>query len=260
MLSPTMGVSKPWVEYFFVGVLQMRCSIVTDRATGDTVIIDGGGEPERLIDWVDGFGGNGPDWSNGPRSDNERIQQNIPTRKVVALVNTHAHFDHSGHIPDLLNRYDVQWYLHPDDTYLQTLAPSSAQRYGFEVPEPAVADVDLVAGEILDVGALAFEILHTPGHTLGGCCLRLIVDDGPDHLFVGDTLFAGSVGRTDLPDTGGDFTVLAQSIHTQLWPLAPDTIVYPGHGPLTTIGHEKRTNPFVGDDAGAGIYSRGRYA
>ena len=66
MLSPTMGVSKPWVEYFFVGVLQMRCSIVTDRATGDTVIIDGGGEPERLIDWVDGFGGNGPDWSKWP--------------------------------------------------------------------------------------------------------------------------------------------------------------------------------------------------
>ncbi|MDE0869961.1 MAG: hypothetical protein OSA21_06575, partial [Candidatus Poseidoniaceae archaeon] len=64
----------------------------------------------------------------------------------------------------------------------------------------------------------------------------------------------------DLPDTGGDFTVLARSIHTQLWPLAPDTIVYPGHGPLTTIGHEKETNPFVGDDAGAGVYSRGRYA
>jgi glyoxylase-like metal-dependent hydrolase (beta-lactamase superfamily II) len=188
-------------------------------------------------------------------------QQNIPKRNVVALLNTHAHFDHSGHIPDLINRYAVEWHLHPDDTFLQTLATSSAQRYGFEVPEPAVADVDLVPNEILEVGALGFEILHTPGHTLGGCCLRLIVTDGPDHLFVGDTLFAGSVGRTDLPNTGGDFTVLARSIHTQLWPLAPETIVYPGHGPLTTIGHEKKTNPFVGDDSGSGgVYTRGRYA
>jgi len=256
-----MAVREPWVEYFFVGVLQMRCSVVTDRATGDTVIIDGGGEPERLIDWVDGFAGTGPDWSNGPQSAEQMKQQKIPKRNVVALLNTHAHFDHSGHIPDLLEHYPVKWHLHPDDTFLQTLATSSAQRYGLEVPKPAIADVDLVPGEILGVGALEFEILHTPGHTLGGCCLRLIVTDGPDHLFVGDTLFAGSVGRTDLPDTEGDFTVLARSIHTQLWPLAPDTIVYPGHGPLTTIGIEMKTNPFVGDDAGAsGIYSRGKYA
>lgn len=255
-----MSVNEPWVEYFFVGVLQMRCSVVTDRETGDTVIIDGGGEPERLINWVDGFNGRGPDWSNGPRSTDEMEHQKIPRRKVVALLNTHAHFDHSGHIPDLLEHYPVQWYLHPDDTYLQTLASSSALRYGLQVPKPAVADIDFVAGEFLEVGALEFEIIHTPGHTLGGCCLRLVVKDGPDHLFVGDTLFAGSVGRTDLPDTGGDFTVLARSIQTKLWPLAPDTVVYPGHGPLTTIGHEKATNPFVGDGAGSGVYSRGKYA
>ena len=102
-----MGVIQPWVETFVVGVLQMRCSIVTDRATGDTVIIDGGGEPDRIIDWVDGFGGIGPDWSNGPRSQEEMEMQKIPERKVVALLNTHAHFDHTGHIPDLLERYPV---------------------------------------------------------------------------------------------------------------------------------------------------------
>ncbi|HJL96590.1 MAG TPA: MBL fold metallo-hydrolase, partial [Candidatus Poseidoniaceae archaeon] len=100
-----MAVSEPWVECFFVGVLQMRCSVVTDRVTGDTVIIDGGGEPERLIEWVDGFAGSGPDWSNGPQSAEQMKQQNIPKRNVVALLNTHAHFDHSGHIPDLINRY-----------------------------------------------------------------------------------------------------------------------------------------------------------
>ena len=95
---------------------------------------------------------------------------------------------------------------------------------------------------------------------MGGCSLLLLVEDGPDHLFVGDTLFAGSVGRTDLPDTGGDFSVLAHSIHTQLWPLDPSTIVYPGHGPMTTIGHEKETNPFVGDSSGTGSYTIGKYS
>jgi glyoxylase-like metal-dependent hydrolase (beta-lactamase superfamily II) len=92
---------------------------------------------------------------------------------------------------------------------------------------------------------LSFEIIHTPGHTLGGCCLKLAVEDEADHLFVGDTLFEGSVGRTDLPDSGGDMDLLLTMIRERLWPLAEDTIVHPGHGPLTTIGHEKKTNPFV---------------
>jgi glyoxylase-like metal-dependent hydrolase (beta-lactamase superfamily II) len=143
---------------------------------------------------------------------------------------------------------------------LQTLAQESALRYGLHLPTPAVADVDLIDGEVLELGALGFEILHTPGHSLGGCCLRLLVDDGTDHLFVGDTLFAGSVGRTDIANSGGDFTVLAHSIHTRLWPLDPETFVYPGHGPVTTIGHEKETNPFVGVDAGSGVFGRGKYA
>jgi len=239
----------------------MRCSVVTDRSTGDTVIIDGGSEPDRLIQWIDRFGGRGPDWSNGPSNMSEAVQQQLPERTVVALVNTHAHFDHSGHIPDLLEHYPVKWYLHGDDTYLQTLAQSSARRWGFDAPEPAVADEGLVPLTTMSFGALDFEVLHTPGHTLGGCCLNLLVDNGANHLFVGDTLFAGSVGRTDLPDTGGDFEVLAASIHTQLWPLEGNTIVYPGHGPLTTIGHERRTNPFVGEGAGAGgTFGRGKYA
>ena len=256
-----MAIADPWVECFFVGALQMRCSVVTDRSTGDTVIIDGGSEPGRLIDWIDRFGGRGPDWSNGPSNMDEAEQQHIPERTVIALVNTHAHFDHSGHIPDLLEHYRVKWYLHEDDTYLQTLAQSSARRWGFDAPEPAVADEGLVPSTTMSFGALDFEVLHTPGHTLGGCCLNLLVNNGANHLFVGDTLFAGSVGRTDLPDTGGDFEVLAASIHTQLWPLEGDTIVYPGHGPLTTIGHERRTNPFVGEGAGAGgTFGRGKYA
>ena len=260
-LAPgNMALTEPWIEHFFVGPLQMRCSVVTDRSTGDTIIVDGGDEPQRIIDWLDGYEGPGPNWTTGPESQAIANEQNLPPRKVVALVNTHAHFDHSGFIPVLREHYDVDWYLHPDDTFLQTLAQKSARRYGLQIPEPAVADVDLIADELLDVGALTFEIRHTPGHTLGGCSLLLLVEDGPNHLFVGDTLFAGSVGRTDLPDTGGDFSVLAHSIHTQLWPLDPSTIVYPGHGPMTTIGHEKETNPFVGDSSGAGSYTIGKYS
>jgi glyoxylase-like metal-dependent hydrolase (beta-lactamase superfamily II) len=256
-----MAITDPWVECFFVGALQMRCSVVTDRTSGDTIIIDGGSEPERLIAWIDHYEGRGPDWSNGPADQDTALEQGIAPRKVIALVNTHAHFDHSGHIPDLLGHYQVKWYLHPDDTYLQTLAQSSARRWGFDAPKPAIADEPLLDASVMVFGALSFGILHTPGHTLGGCCLRLLVEDGPDHLFVGDTLFAGSVGRTDLPDTGGDFDVLASSIHNQLWPLEGETIVYPGHGPLTTIGHERATNPFVGQGAGpGGLYGRGKYA
>ena len=105
MLRKNMAVKDPWVEYFMVGILQMRCSVVTDRTTGDTVIIDGGAEPERIIQWIDEFSGQGPDWTNGPQSFAEMKEMNLPSRKVVALLNTHAHFDHSGHIPDLKERY-----------------------------------------------------------------------------------------------------------------------------------------------------------
>ncbi|MBT5121730.1 MAG: MBL fold metallo-hydrolase, partial [Euryarchaeota archaeon] len=155
-----MAITDPWVECFFVGALQMRCSVVTDRSTGDTVIIDGGSEPDRLIQWIDRFGGRGPDWSNGPSNMSEAVQQQLPERTVVALVNTHAHFDHSGHIPDLLEHYPVKWYLHGDDTYLQTLAQSSARRWGFDAPEPAVADEGLVPLTTMSFGALDFEVLH----------------------------------------------------------------------------------------------------
>jgi glyoxylase-like metal-dependent hydrolase (beta-lactamase superfamily II) len=258
-LGWNMGLLEPWIEHFFVGPLQMRCSVVTDRQTGDTIIIDGGDEPQRIIDWIDRFEGPGPNWTTGPESKEEA--NHLPARTVVALVNTHAHFDHSGFIPVLQGHYGVQWYLHPDDAFLQTLAQQSGRRYGLQLPEPAVADCDFEAGKTYVFGSIELSVLHTPGHTLGGCCLLIPVQDGSDHVFVGDTLFAGSVGRTDIANSGGDFSLLARSIHTQLWPLEQDTVVHPGHGPLTTIGHERRTNPFVGDAAGdGGTFGFGKYA
>ena len=254
-----MGVHRPWIEHFFVGPLQMRCSVVTDPTTGDTLIVDGGDEPQRIIDWIERFEGRGPDWTTGPQNATEA--NGMPARRVVALVNTHAHFDHSGFIPTLREHFEVPWYLHPDDNFLQTLAQDAGRRYGLSLPEPAVADQAFEAGQTYAFGSLELTVLHTPGHTLGGCCLLLPVEDGPNHVFVGDTLFAGSVGRTDIANSGGDFELLARSIHTQLWPLEEDTVVHPGHGPLTTIGHERQTNPFVGDQAGpSGSYGFGKYA
>ena len=92
-----MALESPWIESFMVGDLQMRCSVVTDLSTGDTIIIDGGGESERIISWIEGFQGIGPNWSTGPRNTEEMHEYGISNRKVVALVNTHAHYDHSGH-------------------------------------------------------------------------------------------------------------------------------------------------------------------
>ena len=246
-----MRSSDLWIESFFVGALAMRCSVVTDLSSGDTVIIDGGSESSRIISWINEFDGRGPDWSNGPRDFAEMNQHGIAVRRVVALVNTHAHFDHSGEIPLLLDEYDVSWYLHKDDFFLQSLAQKSGMRWGFNLPDPAVADKLLFDEMDLKLGTLNFKILHTPGHTLGGCCIMVDINDGPNHLFAGDTLFAGSVGRTDLPNTGGDFSVLSNSIITKLWPLDEDTVVHPGHGPTTTIGVEKTTNPYVGSNSPA---------
>ena len=254
-----MKSKSPWIESFIVGSLQMRCSVVTDCETGDTIIIDVGGEPERIISWIEGFEGSGPDWSNGPKSFDEMQKRGVNKRKVVALVNTHAHYDHSGHIPDFIKKYGVEWYLHKDDFFLQTLAQKSARSRGLIVPEPAVADQILEDETVYNFGSIYLKNFHTPGHTLGGCCLLLYTADGPDHIFVGDTLFAGSVGRTDLPNSGGDFTVLSNSIKTKLWPLEPDTVVHPGHGPMTTIGIEKLTNPFVGDSSGDSHRFIGKY-
>jgi glyoxylase-like metal-dependent hydrolase (beta-lactamase superfamily II) len=229
-------VKSPLIEHFIVTALQQRCSVVTDPEDGTCVIIDGGGEAERIISWLDQHEGSGPDAIIGDYQGE---------RNVVALLNTHAHFDHSGHIPYLLARYEVKWHLHADDAFLQSTAQSAASRWGFTVPEPARADIEWKHEDIFSFNNLSFEIIHTPGHTLGGCCLKLTVEDGADHLFVGDTLFQGSIGRTDLPDSGGDMDLLLTMIRERLWPLPEDTIVHPGHGPLTTIGHEKETNPYV---------------
>ena len=235
---------KIWVEEFLVGPLQMRCSIVTRCDNGATIVIDGGDEPERLINWVENWDGLGPDDSSGPTNLAESEEQGFAKRRVVAFVNTHAHFDHSGQIPVLMRTWDVPFWLHKGDHELQAFVRQSAARWGFSVPEPALPTDLLEHGVTYDFDGLAVEVRHSPGHSLGSVCL-IIEGEEVKHAFVGDVLFAGGVGRTDLPNSGGSWPLLKKSIEEQLLTLPDNTIVYPGHGPTTTIGREKQTNPYL---------------
>ncbi len=164
----------------------------------------------------------------------------------VALLVTHGHVDHAGGAAGVTKRTGVSAYLHPDDDYLVS-DPATQVRslFGFVPPgieEFAAPDhyVDLVHGEKLRLAGFEFEVRHTPGHTLGHCVF-VIEDEGL--IFTGDQLFAGAVGRTDLP--GGDFGTLMNSMRTQVMTLPDDTRVLPGHGPETTIGRERVVNPFI---------------
>lgn len=164
----------------------------------------------------------------------------------VALLVTHGHVDHVGGAGGAVARTGVAAYLHPDDDFLaadpgaQLGAVFGIAMPGIEAFAPPERFVDLADGDRLNLAGLDFEVLHTPGHTPGHCCF-LLRDE--ELLFSGDQLFAGSIGRTDLP--GGDFNALMGSMETRVLTLPDDTGVLPGHGPTTTIGRERTTNPFI---------------
>lgn len=161
----------------------------------------------------------------------------------VALLVTHGHVDHAGGAGFLARALSVSAYIHPDDDFL-TLDPEAQLRslFGGVPPgdfRPPDVYEQLQHGQRLSLAGLDFEVVHTPGHTPGHCCFS-VADDGI--LFSGDQLFAGSIGRTDLP--GGDSEALFESMRDRIMPLDDETRVLPGHGPATTIGHERTTNPF----------------
>ncbi|HHC07268.1 MAG TPA: MBL fold metallo-hydrolase [Actinobacteria bacterium] len=161
----------------------------------------------------------------------------------VALLVTHGHIDHTGAAGGLVERTGARAYLHPDDAFL-ALDPEAQLRMLFGGIPPGdfrpPEFLDLADGQVLDLAGLRLEVVHTPGHTPGHCCFHL-PDEGI--LLSGDHLFAGSIGRTDLP--GGDFATLMRSMRDKILPLPDDTRVLPGHGPATTIGRERRSNPFL---------------
>ena len=152
---------------------------------------------------------------------------------------THAHFDHLGAATAVLDATGAPLLIHELDAPRITSAAAEgtgAAVFGYSYTAP-VPDRTLTDGDIIESGEISLEVMHTPGHTKGGICLL-----GEGHLFSGDTLFAGSVGRTDFP--GGDTGELQRSIGTRLATLPDETVVHPGHGPETTIGRERRTNPY----------------
>ena len=162
----------------------------------------------------------------------------------VALLLTHAHIDHLGGAGAVSRAMQVSAYLHPDDGWLAEAPEVQLRSLLGMVPEgdfaPPEQYVDLVDGQNLELGGASLQVLHTPGHTPGHCCFLL---DSEEVLFSGDQLFAGSVGRTDLP--GGDTEELFRSMKDRILPLDDAVEVLPGHGPATTIGRERRAKPFL---------------
>jgi glyoxylase-like metal-dependent hydrolase (beta-lactamase superfamily II) len=163
---------------------------------------------------------------------------------VQAVLLTHAHVDHITGVGAAKQAFDIPVYLHEDDSFLYEAVVEQAAMFGFKAqPQPPV-DVYYDLLSPIYFGDYEVQVHHTPGHCAGGVCLQIgRKGQRGTHLFVGDTLFAGSIGRSDLP--GGNYDVLMQSITQVIFPLGDDATVYPGHGPQTTVGRERSTNPFV---------------
>jgi glyoxylase-like metal-dependent hydrolase (beta-lactamase superfamily II) len=191
--------------------------------SNDAVIVDPGDEVEDLLRFV--------------------ADRRCAVRYILL---THAHVDHITGVGRAKAAHPVPVVLHRDDLFLYERAPQIGLMFGLRVdPQPPV-DSFYEAGQVLAFGNYQVRAHHTPGHCPGGVCLqvgRAGVPGGGTDLFVGDTLFAGSIGRTDLP--GGDYDTLIRSITTVLYAFGDDAVVYPGHGPATTIGAERRSNPFL---------------
>ena len=154
----------------------------------------------------------------------------------VVLV-THGHFDHVGAVAALKKKTGAKIYLHEQDVNKLSTARRQGLMFGLSVPDPPPPDILVADGDLITYEEEAFRVAHTPGHTPG--CVSYIMKK---MAFVGDLIFAGSIGRTDLP--GGDYDALIRAVREKIFVLPEETVLYPGHGPPTTVGHEKKTNPF----------------
>jgi hydroxyacylglutathione hydrolase len=198
-----------------VGPLQVNCFVLACEETREGIIIDPGENAAEILRIV------------------ERVEMN-----VVEVVATHGHFDHIARAGSVVEKTSAPFTVHPDDQEMVEHLEEIANLLGMDAdPPPAIARY-LTEGDTVKFGNESLGVLHTPGHCPGNVTLTW-----PGHAIVGDTLFAGSIGRTDLE--GGDLTVLMKSIREKILPLGDDTQIYPGHGPSSSIGTEKMTNPFL---------------
>ena len=198
-----------------VGPIMANCFILGCENTKESVVIDPGDDGDNIL-----------------------MKLAKSELKVKYLINTHGHFDHVGANKKMKEVTKATLCIHPDDEPMLMELSKSASMFGLSAENSPPADLLLNHGDKISFGDITLEVIHTPGHSMGGICLYT-----KGHLFAGDTLFAGSIGRTDLP--GGDYDTLISSIKTKLLGLPDDTIVYTGHGPETSIGNEKRINPFL---------------
>jgi glyoxylase-like metal-dependent hydrolase (beta-lactamase superfamily II) len=197
-----------------MGLFQVNSYILVCERTRELVVVDPGDEPHILLARLEKLG--------APR----------------AILNTHGHLDHVAGNAAIKARYDVPIHIHPGDHFLLESFDEQARLFGLSLPPPAPPDENLVPGREFRFGDCTLEVLHTPGHSPGSVTFR----HGRDAVS-GDVLFAGSVGRTDLP--GGNLPELLRSIDEVLVPLGDSTRIHPGHGPSTTIGEERSRNPFL---------------
>jgi hydroxyacylglutathione hydrolase len=204
-------------EILRVGPLQCNCSVIGDEASHEAMVIDPGDDVHEVLDLI--------------RKHNLQVKQ---------IIITHAHIDHVGGAMKLRTATGAPILLNQNDYALLKMLDAQAAWIG--MPSPGKVDIDrsVTTGESVSAGSLTADILHTPGHTEGSICLYFAADK---KLIAGDTLFAGSIGRTDLP--GGSMPKILHSLHDTVLALPDETLVVPGHGPLTTIGEERETNPFL---------------
>jgi hydroxyacylglutathione hydrolase len=206
-------------EILPVGWLQCNCSILGDENTREGIVVDPGDEIDEILAVL--------------------AKHQL---KLKYIVITHSHIDHIGGAKKLKEKTGAPVYLNERDLELYKHLDQQAIMIGVPAPEKTEIDVMLRDGDELQCGDIRAGIMHTPGHTQGSICV-LLRDTAPGTLLAGDTLFRGSIGRTDLP--GGNFHQIMQSLREKLLALEDSTVVVPGHGPVTTIGRERESNPFL---------------
>jgi hydroxyacylglutathione hydrolase len=209
------------VRKVVVGPLEVNCYIVEDEGTREAMVIDPGDDAAAILKVIESKG-----------------------LRVKYIVNTHAHFDHVGANKQIKDATGAEIVIHEQDAALLNATKDQARMFGMTAPSSPKADRYVKHGDVLTVGGISLRVLHTPGHSSGGISLV-----GGGVVFTGDALFAGSIGRTDL--LGGDLMTLITSIKENLMTLPDETVVLSGHGPQSTIGEERRENPFL--NAGSGF-------